>query len=225
MNEKIKIDIISDVVCPWCIIGYKNLEKAISELGLEHDVEITWQPFELNPAMPKEGEHLRDHIARKYGSSPEESEQTRVTISNRGAELGFTFNFFDDMHIVNTRDAHILLEYARTQGKQTDLKLRLFAAYFSEQKDISDPGILLKEVESVGIDMKQALAIINDSMSLDQVRKQESYWQELGVSSVPTVVFNREAALSGAQPIGTFKKILTELVDNNGKFPKNSAVL
>ncbi len=87
MADKIQIDIISDVVCPWCIIGYKHLEKAITELGLEDRIEIEWKPFELNPDMPAEGENLRAHIARKYSSSPEESAKSRANITNIAGEL------------------------------------------------------------------------------------------------------------------------------------------
>ncbi len=219
MSEMIKIDLISDVVCPWCIIGYKNLARAIGELGLEDKIELVWQPFELNPNMPKEGEQLQQHLARKYGSTPEESETTRVLIENRGTEVGFAFSFFDDMHIVNTRDAHVLLEYALKEGRQTQLKLRLFSAYFSEQKNISDRDILLQEAKSVGLDIAAAKAKLIDEASRVNVENQEAYWRQLGVSSVPTVVFNGEAALTGAQPVETFKKVLSELAENNGSFP------
>ena len=152
MNNKIEIDIISDVVCPWCIIGYKHLETAIQDLKLQNKIEIQWQPFELNPDMPATGEHLREHVARKYGSSREDSDRARKNITQAGAEFGFEFNYFDEMKMVNTLDAHKLLEYAHKIGKQTPLKLCLFAAFFSEQKDISQHSVLLTEAESVGID-------------------------------------------------------------------------
>jgi predicted DsbA family dithiol-disulfide isomerase len=121
MNNKIKLDIVSDVVCPWCIIGYKNLHTAISEMQLEEMVEIEWQPFELNPQMPIEGENLRDHITRKYGSTAEQSKQARENLSELGNKVGFTFNYFEQMKMVNTHSAHILLEYAHLNGKQTEL--------------------------------------------------------------------------------------------------------
>tara|TARA_R110001583_G_scaffold4978_7_gene27713 strand:- start:10390 stop:11037 length:648 start_codon:yes stop_codon:yes gene_type:complete len=212
MNNKIQLDIISDVVCPWCIIGYKNLQKAIDELGVNDKIELQWQPFELNPNMPPEGQNLREHVAEKYGSSLQESNQARINISERGAEVGFVFNFFDNMKIVNTRDAHILLEYAHHLGKQTELKLALFSAAFTDQKDVSDRETLLNEVEKIGLDVEQAKAHLEDTSYRDQVIEQELYWQRLGISAVPAVVFNRRSALSGAQPVEAYKQALTELL-------------
>jgi len=212
MSKKIQLDIISDVVCPWCVIGYKNLQSAIDELGVADKIELQWQPFELNPLMPPEGQDLREHVAEKYGSSAEESKQARINISQRGAEVGFTFNFFDEMKIVNTRDAHILLEYAHELGIQTELKLRLFSAAFTEQKDISNRDTLLNEAVQVGLDIKKANERLQETHYRDEVIQQEKYWQKLGISAVPAVVFNRTSAMSGAQPIEAYKQALTELL-------------
>lgn len=212
MADKIKIDIISDIVCPWCIIGYKRLEQAISEMKIQDKVELEWQPFELNPDMPAEGEDLQEHITRKYGSTPEESVRSRANMANLGEELGFKFEFFDGKRIVNTRDAHILLEYAKENGKQTELKLRLLEAYFSEGKDVSDRQILLQEAQQIGLNVEEALAKLDDENARGQIQAQETYWQSLGVSSVPTVVFNKSTALTGAQPVEVYKKVLTELL-------------
>tara|TARA_R110001583_G_scaffold145698_1_gene297696 strand:+ start:18705 stop:19355 length:651 start_codon:yes stop_codon:yes gene_type:complete len=213
MNKKIKLDIISDVVCPWCIIGYKHLAAAIEELDLQDQVEIEWQPFELNPDMPAEGEELRAHVARKYGSSREDSDQARVKLTKLGADYGFQFDYFDDMKIVNTLDAHILLDYAHQVGKQTALKMRLFSAFFSEQKDISIPEILIKEAEAVGISALQSQAALANEEIKARVKSLEAQWQQMGVSGVPTVVFNRTSALTGAQPQEAFKEALLTLIE------------
>ena len=213
MADKIKLDIISDVVCPWCIIGYKRLEQAISEMGIEHKVELEWQPFELNPDMPAEGEDLQEHITRKYGSTPEESIRSRANMSNLGEELGFKFEFFDGKRIVNTRDAHILLDYAKECRKQTELQIRLFEAYFSEGKNVSDRQILTQELQSLGLNVDEALARLDDTAVREGVQKQEAYWTGLGVSSVPTVVLNRSSALTGAQPVEAYKQVLAELIE------------
>ena len=119
MTARIKLDLVSDIVCPWCIIGYKRLQQAIKASGAEDRIDIEWQPFELNPGMPAEGENLRAHIARKYGSSAEEYQRTQANLEQLGTELDFRFDFFDDMNIVNTEDAHILLDYAKDFGKQS----------------------------------------------------------------------------------------------------------
>lgn len=212
MSNKIQIDVISDVVCPWCIIGYKNLQKAIEELDVADKIKLQWQPFELNPNMPPEGQDLREHVAEKYGSSREESNQARINIRERGEEVGFTFNFFEEMKIVNTRDAHILLEYAHELGKQTDLKLRLFSAAFTEQKDISNRDTLLAEAVLVGLDRTEAVARLDEPQYREQVINQEKQWQQAGISAVPAVVFNRSSAMSGAQPVEAYKEVLTELL-------------
>jgi predicted DsbA family dithiol-disulfide isomerase len=208
MADKIKVDVVSDVVCPWCIIGYRNLEQAIADLGLQDKVEIEWPPFELNPDMPAEGENLSAHSARKYGSTPESSAQFRLEMAARGEEVGFTFDYFKEMKIVNTRDCHVLLEYAKEFNLQTELKLRLFSAFFTEQKDVSDRAVLAKEVEAVGLNVADAMAKLEDDSSFQEVQQTESQWHQMGVSSVPTVVINRRNAIAGAHPVESFKQLL-----------------
>lgn len=212
MSATIKLDIISDVVCPWCIIGYRRLLQAIEELGIENKIELEWQPFELNPDMPVEGEGLPEHLSRKYGSSPEEGKRTADSITALGAELDFEFDFFEGMRIVNTRDAHLLLDFAKESGKQTELKLRLFDAYFNGQKDVSDRQVLLDEVVQLGLDREEAQLYLDNDNARQAVEAAEAEWHRMGVSSVPTIVFNRTSAVSGAQPVETFKQVLTELL-------------
>lgn len=212
MSSKIKLDIISDVVCPWCVIGYKHLNAAITELGIQDKVEIEWQPFELNPDMPAEGEELTAHIMRKYGSSKEDSDKARDNLKNLGAKYDFDFNYFEGMKIVNTFSAHVLLDLAHQLGKQTELKLRLFTACFTEQKDVSNVDVLLNEAEVVGIDREQAKAALANDEIHQRVRELEAQWRQMGVSGVPTVVFNRTSGLTGAQPQETFKQVLLELL-------------
>lgn len=210
MSNKIQLDMVSDVMCPWCVVGYKNLEKAIQELGLEQNIELQWQPFELNPDMPQEGENLRDHLMRKYQITAEQSQQNRLNIAERGKEVGFTFDFYDDMRMVNSRHLHVLLEYASEHGKQTELKLRFFTAHFSEQKDLSDLSVVKSELEQVGLDAEKALERLEQASHIEQVEAQEFQWQRLGISSVPTVVINRTSAVTGAQTVETYKQILLE---------------
>lgn len=212
MAEKIKIDIVSDVMCPWCTIGYKRLEKAISELGIQDQVEIEWQPFELNPQMPVEGQNLGEHLTEKYGSTSESQNKTKQHMVEAGAELGFTFDYFDEMRIVNTFEAHILLEYAKEFGKQTELKMRLFTAFFSERKDVSKRAILKQALLDVGLDAEAALAKLDDEAARQETRTNQNYWKSLGIRSVPTVVFNRHSAVTGAQPVEVFKQVLGDFM-------------
>ncbi|MGJ8658669.1 MAG: DsbA family oxidoreductase [Cellulophaga fucicola] len=214
MSEKIKIDVVSDVVCPWCAIGYKRLEQAIKEMGIEDKIELEWQPFELNPNMPAEGQDLEEHITEKYGSTIEQQKESQERMTDFGAELNFKFDYFDGMRMANTFDAHVLLEYAKEQGKQTELKMQLMNAFFGEHKDVSNRDILKQELEAVGLNATEAFAILDNSDMRKNVKSAESYWQSLGVSSVPTVVFNRKSALTGAQPVEVYKQVLTELLES-----------
>lgn len=213
--DKIKIDIVSDVVCPWCTIGYKRLEKAISELGIGDRVDLVWHPFELNPHMPAEGQNVQEHIAEKYGSTLEQQKESQRRMAEIGAELGFTFDYFDDMRMANTFDAHILLEYAKDFGKQTELKMRLTKAFFSERKDVSKKDVLKEALLDVGLNAEEALAKLENDEARQEVRTQQNHWKNLGVNSVPTIVFNNKSAVTGAQPVHIFKQILSEVIKDN----------
>ncbi|GAB7255641.1 DsbA family oxidoreductase [Polaribacter sp. OB-PA-B3] len=212
MTNKLKIDIVSDVVCPWCTIGYKRLEKAIEELGVKDQIEIEWQPFELNPNMPKEGQNVVEHISEKYGSTIEQQNESKRNMTEIGADLGFKFDYFDDMRMVNTFDAHVLLEYAKDFDKQTELKMTLTKAFFSDRKDVSEKEILKEALFEVGLNADEALAKLDNEQARIEVRNKQNYWKNLGVNSVPTIVFDRKSAVTGAQPIATFKQVLTELI-------------
>ena len=212
MKEKLKIDIVSDVVCPWCTIGYKRLEKAISELGIEDQVEIEWQPFELNPQMPEEGQNVIEHIGEKYGASLEQQRASQQHMAEAGAELGFTFDYFDEMRMANTLEAHILLEYAKAFDKQTELKMRLTTSFFSERKDVSKRDVLKQALLDVGLNAEEGMAKLDNEEARIEVKTKEGYWQNMGVTSVPTIVFNRTSAVTGAQPVEVFKEVLSELI-------------
>ncbi|MCK0132529.1 DsbA family oxidoreductase [Flavobacteriaceae bacterium F08102] len=214
MKTKIKIDIVSDVVCPWCTIGYKRLEKAIDELGLQDRIIMEWHPFELNPHMPPEGETILAHLSAKYGSTLEEQKKSQKLLTQYGAEVGFTFNYFDEMRIVNTFDAHVLLAYANEKGKQTELAMRLVTAYNTEGKDVSDREVLKAEIASVGLDPKEAMQRLEDDDARYTVKSNEALWQRRGVTSVPTIVFNDKMAVTGAQPVTVFKEVLSELMED-----------
>jgi len=212
MKEKLKIDIVSDVVCPWCTIGYKRLEKAISELGMQDQIDIEWQPFELNPNMPAEGQNVIEHITEKYGSTLEQQKASQQHMIDAGDELGFKFDYFDEMRMVNTFDAHILLEYAKDFNKQTELKMQLTKAFFSDRKDVSKKEVLKEALLEVGLNADEALAKLDNDEARLEVRNKQNYWKNLGVNSVPTIVFNRKSAVTGAQPVDTFKQVLSELI-------------
>ena len=213
MSKKIKIDIISDVVCPWCIIGYKRLERAITELELEDKVEVEWHPYELNSYMAPEGEDVYQHVADKYGMSIEESIQSFANMSRLGNEVGFTLDFFAGMKMVNTSDAHLLLHYAKESNKQTELKITLFKAFFSERKDVSHRSVLLQLVKNIGLDMDEATLRLESDAIRNTITSEQKYWRNQGVSSVPTMLFDRDKKVIGTQSIADYKKILTEIIE------------
>lgn len=212
MEKKLKIDIVSDVVCPWCAIGYKRLEKAINELGIQDQVEIEWQPFELNPGMPPEGQNVTEHITEKYGSTIEQQQASQQNMTEIGEELGFKFDYFDDMRMSNTFDAHVLLEYAKDFGKQTELKLRLMTSFFGERKDVSDREVLKQALLEVGLNAEEALSKLDNEEARYEVRNKQGQWKHMGVNSVPTIVFNMKSAITGAQLVDSFKQVLSELI-------------
>src|ERR1700727_3152151 len=142
MATTLKVDFVSDVSCPWCVIGLKSLEPALAKLKGEVSVDLHFQPFELNPQMGPGGQDIVEHIAEKYGSSPTDIERNREVIRARGADLGFTFDMGKRGRIYNTFDAHRLLHWAEIEGKQEKLKNALFSAYFTEGRNPSDPAVL-----------------------------------------------------------------------------------
>lgn len=214
MPEPIRVDIISDVVCPWCIVGYRQLKQAADATGIE--IETYWHPFELNRDMSPEGENLREHIMRKYGSTAEQSAQARQQLASIGEPLGIDFQFGDDSKIVNTFAAHQLLHWAQDAGKSQDLKLALLDAYFTQGQDVSQPEVLADAAASVGLDREEALAVLNEQRFAETVREKEDFWTSRGVSSVPTMVFDAKHATSGAQGAETFARVLTHLAQEQG---------
>ncbi len=143
--------------------------------------------------------------------SREESLQSSLFLANHGKDVGFTFNFVEGMRIVNTFEAHILLDLAKESNKQTDLKLSLFKAYFTDRKDVSDRDILLKVWEQIGLNREHALSALNNSTVRERIKIEEDELRERGVSAVPTMFFNNERKFIGAQPVGTYKELLAEL--------------
>ena len=207
----LQIDIVSDVVCPWCIIGYKRLQKALAMMPGQFDEQIHWRPFELNPDMPEEGEGLNAHITRKYRVSPEQSQSARARITEYGAEHGFQFDYFDEMKMVNTFRAHQLLYWAVEHGLQTELKLALFKAFFSERKDVNDIDVLVAVASSVGLAETDAREVLQSGRYAQAVRKEQKVWQSSGIVSVPTFIFNRQFMVPGAQEEETLARLLEDM--------------
>jgi len=207
--DAIRIDIVSDVVCPWCIVGYQQLEQAMRECQV--DADIYWQPFELNPAMVPEGEHLSEHIQRKYGSTAEQSQAARENLVDTGRKLGFEFRFEDDMRIVNTFLAHQLLHWAALHGRQHQLKITLFHCYFNRQRDIGENEVLANAAVEAGLDYEEAMQTLQDQTYAEAVRERQRFAISRGIRGVPAMIFAQSELLTGAQGTAAYKEVLTSL--------------
>jgi len=207
-----KIDFVSDVSCPWCVIGLKSLEQALANLP-ELQAELHFQPFELNPQMVAEGQDIEEHLAQKYGASPAQLEATREAIRQRGEALGFTFTMGARSRIYNTFDAHRLLHWAGLQGGryQRDLKLALFGAYFTEGKNPGNPELLLDAATAVGLDREAAAAVLASNAHAQDVRDAESFYHSQGINSVPAIIINERHLIQGGQAPEVFERLLRQI--------------
>jgi predicted DsbA family dithiol-disulfide isomerase len=211
MIAKLRLDFVSDIACPWCVIGLKSLETALDRLGGEVEAELHFQPFELNPQMPTEGEDVTEHVVKKYGSTPEQAARNREMIRARGAEVGFTFDMQKRGRIYNTFDAHRLLHWAADEGKERDLKMALFTAYFTEGKNPSDHAALIEVVAKVGLDAARAQQILASDEFTKEVREREQFYLNNGIHAVPSVIINNRHLIQGGQPADVFERALREV--------------
>jgi len=211
MTAKLRLDFVSDIACPWCVIGLKSLEIALARLGPEVEVDLHFQPFELNPQMPSEGEDTAEHMARKYGSTPEQSARNREMIRSRGADVGFTFDMEKRKRVYNTFDAHRLLHWAAGRNKERDLKMALFTAYFTDGENPSDHATLVAIAAKAGLDPVRAKQILESGEFAKEVREQERFYTSNGIHAVPSVVINNRHLIQGGQPPEVFERALREL--------------
>ena len=209
--KPVKIDFVSDVVCPWCAVGLNSLEQALRSLEGEVAADVRFHPFELNPQMAPEGEDVGEHLARKYGSTPEQMAQNREAIRERGAAVGFTFNMDKRSRVYNTFDAHRLLHWAEAQGRQRELKHALLGAYFTDGRDVSDREVLVAAATQVGLDSAEARKVLDENRYADEVREQERFYQSQGVRAVPSVIVNDRYLIQGGQPPEVFAQSLRRI--------------
>jgi predicted DsbA family dithiol-disulfide isomerase len=226
--KPLQIDFVSDVVCPWCVVGLGGLETALRRLTAEGiTAEIRFQPFELNPDMAPEGENITEHIGRKYGATPEQSAKNRAMIRDRAAEAwpddgkGFEMRMGPDSRIWNTFDAHRLLHWAGTIGlaEQRALKEALFRAHFTDNRPLPDRGVLAEAAEAVGLvpgssprmTRAEAQAVLADGRYAAEVREAEALWRARGITGVPAVVVEGKYLISGGQPAAVFEEALRKI--------------
>ncbi|MCB1630290.1 MAG: DsbA family oxidoreductase [Pseudomonadales bacterium] len=213
MSVSLRIDFVSDIACPWCAVGLASLQQALSHCRDQLSAELHFQPFELNPGMPPEGEDVGEHLARKYGSTPERQAEMRAMIAERGAAVGFRFNPDGRSRIVNTFNAHRLLYWAGTEDdkRQLALKQALLEACHGRDQRVDHDAVLLAAVEQAGLDANRARQILASDEFANEVRAAERQWQEAGIHAVPAVVIERRHVISGAQTPDVFEQALRRL--------------
>ena len=215
MATPLRIDFVSDVACPWCVIGLRSLMKALDAVGDKVDVAIHFQPLELNPDMAPEGENTTEHVTRKYGSNRERSAASRNAMKESGDALGFTFNYGPQSRIWNTFDAHRLLHWAGLEGRQLELKEALFKSNFTDQLPTSDHDVLVGAAKAAGLDEARAREVLTSGEFSDQVRRDEMLWRNRGINAVPSVVFNERWMIQGGQPPHVFEQAIRQIVDGS----------
>jgi predicted DsbA family dithiol-disulfide isomerase len=211
MAAPVRIDFVSDVSCPWCAIGLASLQQALARLEGEVAAQIHFQPFELNPQMPPEGEDATEHLVRKYGSSAEQIDANREAIRARGAALGFTFNMDRRSRVYNTFDAHRLLHWAELEGRHMALKQILLRAYFTDGEDVSAHDTLVRLAVEAGLNAERARQILSGDEFADEVRAQEQFFTSRGIHSVPATIIDGQHLISGGQPPGVFEQALRRI--------------
>ena len=212
--KKLKIDFVSDVSCPWCAIGLHALEQAAARVKDDVQIELHFQPFELNADMVPEGEDVIDHLQRKYGAPADQMRKNQEAITERGAGLGFTFNMDKRSRIYNTFDAHRLLHWLEEEGtseQQTALKQALFTAYFTKGENPSDHAVLLQLVRELGLNEARAKAILESDEYAQDVREREAFYHQHGINSVPAVIINDRHLIQGGQPVEAFEQALRQI--------------
>ncbi len=218
MTTHLKIDFVSDVSCPWCVIGLKALDEALERVKGDVTVEMHFQPFELNPKMGPEGQEITEHITQKYGISVEQANANRENIRKRGAEVGFKFAMANEpgggrSRTYNTFDAHRLLHWAETVSlaKQKALKEALFKTHFTDGQSPASHEVLLRVAGEVGLDTQVAKEVLASNLYADEVREREQFYLNQGIHSVPAVIINDKHLISGGQPVQVFENALRQI--------------
>jgi predicted DsbA family dithiol-disulfide isomerase len=208
---RLRIDFVSDVVCPWCAVGLASLEQALERVRGEIEADLHFQPFELNPQLGAEGEDAVEHLKQKYGMADAQVAANQEAIRKRGAELGFTFDMARRRRINNTFDAHRLLHWAGLEGRQRELKHALLRAYFTDGRDVSDHDTLVDIATAVGLPAEAAREILASQAYVAEVRADEQYFIDAGIQAVPGVILDRKHLVSGGQPVEVFERALRQV--------------
>ncbi|HYF20036.1 MAG TPA: DsbA family oxidoreductase [Ramlibacter sp.] len=213
MTTSLKIDFVSDVVCPWCAVGLGSLQQALRDLDGEVQAELHFQPFELNPDMGPQGEDITEHLGRKYGSTPQQQAANWQALRERAAAVGVQFREEGRGRTWNSFDAHRLLHWAGQEGaeRQLALKKALLHAYFGQGRSMSSHEVLLDAVRQAGLDEERARAILGGDEFTAEVRWQEEFYTSHGIRAVPSVIVNDRHLIQGGQPPEVFAQALRQI--------------
>lgn len=211
MRRAMTIDFVSDICCPWCAIALRSLELAIERIGDAIDIDLRFQPFELNPDMPPEGQNIVAHVGEKYGSTPEQSAQARANIRAQGASLGLDMTMSARSRMYNSFDAHRLLHWSGPQGRQHALKRALFEAYFAREESPADHDVLADVAGRAGLDPAEARAVLESGAGAQAVRSAEQLWIARGIDAVPAIVIDERHLISGAHAPEAFEQALRKI--------------
>jgi predicted DsbA family dithiol-disulfide isomerase len=213
MPMPLRIDFVSDVMCPWCIIGLKSLEAALANTTNLVTPDLHFQPFELNPDMPPEGENTAQHIARKYGADPARAAASRSALKDAASAHNFEINSGPDSRIWNSFDCHRLLHWAGlvSPSHQRALKLALFEAHFTHGEPINDPQTLINAAKTAKLDPEAATEVLTQNRYAEEVRTAQAGWRAADINAVPAIIFNRQYLVVGGQPPEAFQQIIEKI--------------
>ena len=207
----VKLDILSDPICPWCYIGKTHLDKALAELP-DHPFTIEWHPFQLNPDMPHEGMDRRAYLEGKFGGK-EGAVRAYAPVVEHAQNAGLNIQFEAMKRTPNTLDAHRLIHWAGIEGKQNETVDALFKAYFEEGRDIGDHEVLADIADGVGMDASVVLKLLQSENDAQDIRDRDAHSRKMGVSSVPTYIVANKHAVPGAQPPELWVKVIGEIME------------
>jgi predicted DsbA family dithiol-disulfide isomerase len=217
MTRPLRIDFISDVACPWCVIGLRSLQEALHKLDGAVIADIKLGAFELNPGIAPEGENIAEHVRKKYGASADRSALVRQAIKAHGEALGFAFNYSAESRIWNTFDAHRLLHLAAGEGRALALKEALFKATFTDQRATNDPDVLVNAAEEAGLDAARARQIVESDTFADAVRVEEQLWRSRGIEAVPSIIFDAQWLIQGAQSPEAYERAIRQIISGQAQ--------
>ena len=218
-RSQLKIDIVSDIVCPWCAIGYKKLSEAMTQLDDEISFEVNWKPYELHPEIPKEGFDKKEYYKIKFGKSSGSNDRFNF-ISDEGKKVGLEFNFKKSKNLPNTFLAHRLLWLCRSKNIQDTLAEALFHAYFTDGRDIGDQDELIEIASENGLNREEIRKFFQTNIGYDEVLREENRAREMNIFSVPTYIFNKKYLLVGGQESDTFKAYIKKVIEVESKNSK-----